>query len=115
VSVTLDVGDTQLVFDTDAGDGVVRLGDRVIGRGSFDSICSRFRSGLERALSDEFTVVGAIDGVPVVHLLSFDEPTHSLYLTMDANTLIVQREDGGDVEARVPVSRDLLARWLDTI
>ncbi len=120
MSFTLSAGADELELLADnSGECTITLvsgGERrLLGRDPFHQVKKRLVAGLNRALSDEFTVVGAIDGMPVVHLLSFQEATASLYLTMDTKTLIVQSEVDSSVWARLPVDQGSLKNWVDRL
>ena len=87
-------------------------GRRRLGRDPLRRVKSRLLAGLQRALSDEFTVVGTIEGVPVVHLLSFEEASAVLYITMDTKKVIIQESEDGLVIGRLDVDRDVLGGWV---
>lgn len=95
-------GDATLVWvDRDAAPLVLGTDDRV-------DLCASLVSSLERALSDEFTVVGSIAGVPILHLLALERSM--IYLSMDRSRLFVQDDENNPI-GELAVDEARLARW----
>ncbi|NOY90971.1 MAG: hypothetical protein GXP55_07130 [Deltaproteobacteria bacterium] len=84
-------------------------GERVdLGEDETEDLCGRLVKSLERALSDEFTVVGSIQGVPILHLLALERTM--IYLSMDQRHLYVQDDENRPI-GELPVDESSLQRW----
>jgi len=84
-------------------------GERVdLGEDETQDLCARLVKSLERALSDEFTVVGSIQGVPILHILALERTM--IYLSMDQRHLYVQDDENHPI-GELPVDEASLQRW----
>lgn len=89
-------------------------GVRELPTGRYAKVRGRIAKGVRRALSDEFTIVGDVAGRPVLMICLFDEARAALYLTMNADTLILQHDDGTVLEEG-DIDRGTLDRWLGVL
>lgn len=80
----------------------------MLGEDDHADLCASLVSSLDRALSDEFTVVGSIQGVPVLHLLALERTM--IYLSMDRRHLYV-RDDENHPIGELFVDEEELQRW----
>jgi len=79
-----------------------------LGEDETEDLCARLVTSLERALSEEFTVVGSIEGVPVLHLLALERTM--IYLSMDQRHLYVQDDENNPI-GELAVDRESLNAW----
>jgi len=117
VTILLEAADRALRLEPDTAGGAVLVwteGDErlVLGKDDRADLCGSLVSSLERALSDEFTVVGSIQGVPVLHLLALERTM--IYLSMDRRHLYVQDDENRPI-GQLEVDENKLHAWTNAL